>query len=99
VALIKCIPDKKKISNDWLFYFLSSGSIQNYIIGLSERSRQSGVSPSDLNKLKIPLPPLDIQKKVIKKIKEEEELVSGNKRLIEIFEDKFFDRINQLWMK
>lgn len=97
VALIKCIPDKKKLTNDWLYYFLNSEPIQNHIISLSERSRQSGVSPSDLDKLKIPLPPIDIQREVVSKIKEEEMLVAANKKLSEIFQLKISDRINQVW--
>jgi len=97
VALIKCIPDKKRITNDWLFYFLSSDPIQKHIIGLSERSRQAGVSPSDLDKLKIPLPSIEIQKEVVKKIKEEENLVEANTKLLEIFEAKISEKINHVW--
>jgi type I restriction enzyme M protein len=97
VALIKCIPDKKRILNDWLFYFLSSEPVQSHIIGLSERSRQAGVSPSDLDKLKIPLPPIEIQKDVVMKIKEEELLVNANKKLLEIFEAKISEKVNKIW--
>ena len=97
VALIKCIPDKNYITSDWLYYFLNSEPIQNYIISLSERSRQAGVSPSDLNKLKIPLPPIEKQKVIIKEIKTEEELVASNKKLMEIFNSKISEKINQVW--
>ncbi len=97
VALIKCIPDKKKLTPDWLFYFLSSEPVQKHIISLSERSRQAGVSPSDLDKLKIPLPSISIQKEHIKKIKEEEALIAANKKLIEIFESKISEKINLIW--
>lgn len=97
VALIKCIPDKNKITNDWLYYFLSSDPVQKHVIGLSERSRQAGVSPSDLNKLKISLPPIEIQKEVVEKIKEEELLVNSNRKLLEIFEIKISEKINQVW--
>jgi restriction endonuclease S subunit len=97
VALIKCIPDKKQLTTDWLYYFLSSNPIQEHIIGLSERSRQAGVSPSDLNKLKIPLPPIDIQREVVQKIKEEEMLITANEKLIEIFSSKISEKINTIW--
>lgn len=97
VALIKCIPDKKKLIADWLYYFLSSETIQKHIISLSERSRQSGVSPSDLDKLMIPLPSIDVQKEVVQKIKEEELLVAANKKLITIFKGKVSEKINQVW--
>ena len=97
VALIKCIPDKKHLTEDWLYYFLNSEQIQSHIIGLSERSRQAGVSPSDLDKLKIPLPSIEIQKEIVAKIKEEEQLVEANKKLVKIFEEKITNRINQIW--
>jgi type I restriction enzyme M protein len=97
VALIKCIPDKKRLTEDWLYYFLNSEQIQNHIIGLSERSRQSGVSPSDLDKLKIPLPSIEVQKEIVAKIKEEERLIAANKKLVEIFEEKITNRVNQIW--
>ena len=97
VALIKCIPDKKRLTEDWLYYFLSSEQVQSHIIGLSERSRQAGVSPSDLDKLKIPLPSIEVQKEIVAKIKEEEKLIAANKKLVEIFEEKIADRINQIW--
>jgi restriction endonuclease S subunit len=97
VALIKCIPDKKRLTEDWLYYFLNSEQIQNHIIGLSERSRQAGVSPSDLDKLKIPLPSIEAQKEIVAKIKEEEQLIAANKKLVEIFEEKISNRVNQIW--
>ena len=64
---------------------------------MSERSRQAGVSPSDLDKLKIPLPSIEIQVKIIAKIKEEELLIEANKKLVGIFEEKITNRINQIW--
>jgi len=99
VALIKCIPDNDKITNDWLYYFLSSKPIQEHIISLSERSRQAGVSPKDLKKLQIPLPSIEEQEKIVAKIKEEEKLIEGNKMLVKIFENKITERINNIWGK
>lgn len=96
VALIKCIPDKKRLSEDWLYYFLNSKPIQDFIISLSERSRQAGVNPQDLNKLKIQLPSLREQEQIVNQIKVEEQLIEGNKILVQLFEKKIQERINQL---
>jgi len=96
VALIKCIPDNNKLANDWLFYFLNSPSVQEHIISLSERSRQSGVSPEDLNKLKIPLPSLETQMEFIKQIKQEQKLVDTNNEIITIFANKVKQKINEI---
>jgi len=62
VALMKARPDEKYISKDFLFWFLQNPNIQNYIIGISQRSAgQSGVNKSALEKYSIPLPPLEMQ--------------------------------------
>ncbi len=97
VALMKCIPDNNLITNEWLFVFLSSAPIQKRIIDLSTRVRQSGVRPSDLNELLIPIPPLKVQKEREKKLEEERKVIEGNKKLIEIYTQKIQDRINKVW--
>lgn len=66
VALIKCIPNKERLKNNYLYYFLRSDPVQRHIIGLSMRVRQAGVRPDDLDKLKIPLPDLKKQEEIVK---------------------------------
>lgn len=98
VALIKCIIDKDRIINDWLYYFLRSNPVQNYIIGISTRARQAGVSPEDLGNLDIPLPPLETQKQIVDQINTEQQLIEPSKQIIEIFTKKIKDRINEIFM-
>lgn len=50
-----------------------------------------------LKELKIPLPPIEIQKKIVSKIEEEQSLVNSNKKLIELFEKKIADKIEEVW--
>jgi restriction endonuclease S subunit len=70
VALMKAVPDEKVVSKDFLFYFLQNGKIQNYIISISQRSAgQSGVNKKALELYDMVIPPLDIQNKTVKKIK------------------------------
>jgi type I restriction enzyme S subunit len=65
VALMKAKPDERYISKDFLFWFLQNPNIQEYIIGISQRSAgQSGVNKSALEKYNIPVPPLTVQKKI-----------------------------------
>lgn len=96
VALIKCLPDLSRLDRKWLFHFLNSPKIQDTIIALSDRVRQSGVRPDDLDELKIPLPDLDTQRSIIAKIEEEQRLVNNNKELIDIFEIKVKASINRV---
>ena len=97
VALMKCLPDNHKITNDWLYYFLQSDPVQKKIIGLSQRVRQSGVRPDDLDQLDIPLPSIEIQKQIIAQVEEEQKLVEANKKLIQLFEQKIKDKIAEIW--
>ncbi len=97
VALMKCIPDNNLITNEWLFVFLSSASVQKKIIDLSVRVRQSGVRPSDLNALIVPIPSLSVQEKIGKKLEQEKEVIEGNKELIKIYEKKINDKIKELF--
>lgn len=92
VALMKCLPDHKKLTNSWLFYFLKSSPVQQKIIGLSQRIRQSGVRPDDLNELLIPLPPIEIQDGITRQIEEQEKIIQLNNNLIQAMKEKI-DRI------
>ena len=66
VALMKAEPNEEFICKDFLFLFLKNPSIQNYIIGLSQRSAgQSGVNKEALEKYLIALPALNKQKEIV----------------------------------
>ncbi len=69
VALMKATPKTDEIDNNYLFWFLKNPSIQNYIIGISQRAAgQSGVNKKALEAYEINLPPLPAQKRITKKI-------------------------------
>jgi type I restriction enzyme M protein len=50
-----------------------------------------------VGKIKIPLPPLEIQQKIVHQIESERVLVDGNKKLIEIYEGKVREAIGRVW--
>jgi len=52
---------------------------------------------SEYSKIKIPLPPLEVQKQIVEKIEEEQKIVEANKELIKLFEQKIKDKISELW--
>lgn len=97
VALIKCIPDLTRLHRMWLYHFLNSASVQEKVISLSGRVRQSGVRPDDLDVLEIPLPPLEIQQAILAEIEAEQALVNANKELITRFEKKIEEAISRVW--
>lgn len=65
VALMKAVPDENHLTKDYLYWYLQNPNIQNYIIGISQRSAgQSGVNKVALEKYTIPVPPLNVQNKI-----------------------------------
>ena len=66
VALMKAVPDETQITKDYLFNFLQTPKLQEYIISLSERAAgQSGVNKRALNEYPIHFPSIPEQKCIV----------------------------------
>ena len=50
-------------------------------------------------KIIVPYPPIETQRQIVARIEEEQQLVNGNKKLIEKFEQKIKERIARVWGK
>jgi type I restriction enzyme M protein len=83
----------EKATQIFVELYLNSIPLDNYISG----SAQPKLNQGALNKIKIPLPPIETQKEIVAQIEEEQKLVDSNKQLIEIFEKKIKDRISEVW--
>lgn len=87
--------DEKIISTGLIFHFLKS--IQKEVYKLKRGQAQPHVYADDLSKVKIPLPPLDIQKKIVSEIealeKQEQKSVEEVKKYLELK----FDLINKVY--
>lgn len=73
--------------------YLNEMNLDDYITG----SAQPKLSQQNLNRIKIPHPPLKTQQKIVVEIESECELVGANKKLFEIFEKKVKDKIGEVW--
>ena len=65
VALIRTIPDKKHIDQDYLYHYLTSDLFQKPLMSVSKRGAQDGFSKPDIAPFQIPLPPLAEQKRIV----------------------------------
>jgi len=45
----------------------------------------------------VPLPPLEIQGKIVAELEGERALVEANRKLIEVFERKIQDKLAEIW--
>ncbi|HEX8396050.1 MAG TPA: restriction endonuclease subunit S [Pyrinomonadaceae bacterium] len=83
----------EKATQTFIELYLNSISLDNYVTG----SAQPKLNQANLNSIKIPLPPLEVQQEIVAHIEREQSLVNSNKELITIFETKIKDEINKLW--
>ena len=85
------------INKEYLSLAMMSPTYQDEIFKKATGVRQSNVSGTDLEEIKISLPPIKEQIEIVKRIAEEQALVNSNKKLIELFEQKIKDKINEVW--
>jgi len=56
VALMRAMPDESVLSKSFLYYFLHTLRVRNYLVGLGGRSAQAGFNQGELNRIEIPIP-------------------------------------------
>ena len=55
------------------------------------------ISIKQINKIELPVPSMEIQKEIVKKLEQERKVIEGNKELIKIYEKKINDKIKELF--
>jgi type I restriction enzyme M protein len=77
----------------YLEVYLNSISIEAYVTG----SAQPKLNQKALREIKVPLPPLEIQREIVADIEAEQAAVNGNRDLIARFEKKIDAAIARVW--
>jgi len=91
---LAAIRPNKKIEPMYLFNYLKA--IEANICG-NGGSVFDSISNSQIKKIKIPLPPIEFQKKLTEQFEKEQKIINANKELITIFENKIKDKIADAW--
>ncbi len=86
--------DEEKLITKFVYIILSS--YQDKIYQLQKGSGVPHVYARDLVKIKIPVPSIDIQKQMVMKSEEEENIVIANKKIIEIKEQEIAEIIQSV---
>ncbi len=55
------------------------------------------INTDDLSRIRFPLPPLEVQRRIVAEIEEEQKLVDANRELVERFERKIQTTIARVW--
>jgi len=76
--------------------------VEHYLNGLDIREFVTGaaqpkLSQANMNRIAIPLPPLDIQRQIVTELDSERALVEANRELIARMEKKMQSRLAEIW--
>ena len=94
---VACIKPTKNSNINFLYHYLCSKTVYNYVEEQSRSLMQPNLSITDLKKIQIPKPSIELQNELVVQIGQEQSLVNSNRELIEIFEQKIKDRIAKVW--
>ena len=96
-AVAAISPKDKRIEIPFLYFQLQG--LYEYLREISDArgGNQSNLNSKLIKELKIALPSLETQHRIVAQIEKEQELVNANKQLISIFEQKIKDRIARVW--
>ncbi|WP_240794352.1 restriction endonuclease subunit S [Bacillus sp. BHET2] len=83
VAIIKTIPDEKKITKQYLYYYLKSSIFQSFVKNVGTRAAQAGFNKQDLKDLDIYLPSLENQMQIVELLQKAQFLIDVRKEQIE----------------
>lgn len=79
VAIMRTIPDTRKIKKRYLYYYLKSTYFQNKILNVGSRAAQAGFNKEDLAKLEIECPELTKQKSIVSILQKTEFIIQRRK--------------------
>ena len=98
INLIRCRVKRKIVVPEYLILYMKSDQFISDARKYAQRAvNQASIKITDLKRLDIPLPPLEVQRAIANRINEEMFIVNQNKRLIEIFQQKIKDKIAEVW--
>ncbi len=87
VAIVKTIPNEKKLYRRYLYYILTGKQFQNFISSIGSRAAQAGFNKTDLKEFQILLPSLEDQKRIVKILDVADALRQKRKKVIKLLDD------------
>lgn len=78
-------------------YFFKSRDFAEMIKTVGQGANIRNLSQSILDKLRIPLPPIETQQRIVAEIEAEQSLIAANRELIKCFEEKILSTLARIW--
>ncbi|MDO9549144.1 MAG: N-6 DNA methylase [Candidatus Marinimicrobia bacterium] len=88
----------KELNPDYANYYLNSKAGKHKIrVLVSGTTSVAAIYQKNFATITLPVPDINIQQKIVARIKSEQEMVNANKKLITIYEQKIKDKIAEVW--
>ena len=97
--LITFVPDRSILIDTFLKIIMLTDFMQNKIQAHRTGSTVFGIKAKTLKSITVPVPSLEIQNQIVDDIEVEQKTINANKKLIQIFQQKIEDRIDEVWGK
>jgi type I restriction enzyme M protein len=91
------IGSKNLLSSEYLFYLFKNETYINEIKRFSSGSIVKSISLDNIAAIKIPLPPLPVQKELVREFNHYEKMIAGQTEAVNFFHEKCRERVNGLW--
>jgi type I restriction enzyme M protein len=78
-------------------YLFKSGYYRNILKQVGVGANINNLSQGVLKEIEVPLPPLKVQREIVKHIERERVIVEGNNELVRLYEDKIKKLVAQVW--
>lgn len=96
-SVVSIDPDRSKLLPEFLFYILQNKYQE--IREITGDKQRSGLNMPIIRSIEIPLPSIEIQKQIIDEIEKEKAIINPLKKLIEIYQEKINQKIEEVWGK
>ncbi len=95
--IISIVPRNRDLNVTYIFYYLKCKSKEILSIGIKSGVTVQSFSSGFFKEYEIPLPPVEVQERIVAKIEAERKAVDGCRDLIKIYEEKIKRVIDRVW--
>ena len=93
----KLVFETTETSPEYLAAVMSTDDVQSQISKLTMGVGVPKLALNRIESIKIPLPPIEIQREIVAELEAEQQLINANKKLIEIYQQKTKSKIAEVW--
>lgn len=91
------VKNPDEVDPRYLISILKSQTFLGIINANIKGSTRKVIKLERLKKIRIPLPPIEIQREIVAELEAEQKLIDANKKLIEIYQQKIKAKIAEVW--